>query len=233
MTNLFAIGDIHGCREELETLLNKMDIQEKDTVVFMGDYVDRGPDCKGTVEFILDFKEKYKNTVLLRGNHELMWRDALRTPNHSTVGLIQINGGPKYFQQYNLDYFDMLGPENKKLDGLKSSFFKLFNQTEWYFEKDNHIFVHGYTYSYKQHPEKCSPKSLLCWNREYKHYHGLEDKVVVFGHTPFYKETEPKTIRHKKDKITAIGIDLGCVYGNRLCGLNLANGEWWTVKKGE
>ena len=47
---LYAVGDIHGEREMLQELLAKLPLQTGDRLVFMGDYVDRGPDSKGVVD---------------------------------------------------------------------------------------------------------------------------------------------------------------------------------------
>lgn len=68
-----AIGDIHGHRPALEDLLSKIagGVTEGDTVVFLGDYLDRGPDSKGCVDAILDFKRWINVEVAcLLGNHE-------------------------------------------------------------------------------------------------------------------------------------------------------------------
>jgi serine/threonine protein phosphatase 1 len=68
-----AIGDIHGNLRALDDLLNGIseDLRAEDTVVFLGDYIDRGPDSKGCIERIIAFQSEVKaNVVALRGNHE-------------------------------------------------------------------------------------------------------------------------------------------------------------------
>jgi serine/threonine protein phosphatase 1 len=68
-----AIGDVHGNREALEDLLGRLaiELQTQDTVVFLGDYIDRGPDSKGCIERILQFRaETPASVVTLIGNHE-------------------------------------------------------------------------------------------------------------------------------------------------------------------
>jgi serine/threonine protein phosphatase 1 len=68
-----AIGDIHGNLRALDDLLGRVrdDITLSDTVVFLGDYIDRGPDSKGCIDRILDFRrEIIGEVVCLRGNHE-------------------------------------------------------------------------------------------------------------------------------------------------------------------
>ena len=68
-----AIGDIHGHRPALEDLLGQIagEVAEGDTVVFLGDYIDRGPDSKGCVDAILRFRSEVRaDVVCLLGNHE-------------------------------------------------------------------------------------------------------------------------------------------------------------------
>ena len=68
-----AIGDIHGNLRALDDLLTRIDreVTKSDTVVFLGDYVDRGPDSRGCIERILDFERSARTRVItLLGNHE-------------------------------------------------------------------------------------------------------------------------------------------------------------------
>ncbi len=68
---LFAIGDIHGCSEALRHLDKELAFNASDTVVTLGDYVDRGPDSRGVIEFLLELRGRCR-LVSLRGNHEIM-----------------------------------------------------------------------------------------------------------------------------------------------------------------
>ena len=74
---LLAIGDIHGYRDKLCRLLNKVQPGSDDQVVFLGDYIDRGPQSRQVIEELLSFRRSYPETVFLRGNHEQMLLDAL------------------------------------------------------------------------------------------------------------------------------------------------------------
>ena len=66
-----AIGDIHGCLRSLEALADYADFSADDTIVTLGDYVDRGPDSKGVIDFLIDLGKSHK-LVCLKGNHEIM-----------------------------------------------------------------------------------------------------------------------------------------------------------------
>ncbi|NBW70053.1 MAG: serine/threonine protein phosphatase, partial [Bacteroidetes bacterium] len=68
-----AIGDIHGCLKTLKALLKDLisEFGRERTFIFLGDYVDRGPDSKGVIDFLLEFRTEY-NCIFLRGNHDAM-----------------------------------------------------------------------------------------------------------------------------------------------------------------
>ena len=76
-----AIGDIHGYLSSLEHLINSLNVQPDDRVIFLGDYVDRGPASAGVLDFLLQFKMQYPNTICLRGNHEILMADAFMGMN--------------------------------------------------------------------------------------------------------------------------------------------------------
>jgi serine/threonine protein phosphatase 1 len=76
---IYAIGDIHGQHTMLCALLDKLielPLYPVDTVVFLGDYVDRGENACAVIETLLQWRDRHPNTVFLRGNHEQLMLDA-------------------------------------------------------------------------------------------------------------------------------------------------------------
>src|SRR6266446_10339657 len=69
---LFAIGDIHGCVDELTAMLTAVAPARGDTVVFVGDYIDRGPAAREVINFLLELRRGHADYVFLKGNHEDM-----------------------------------------------------------------------------------------------------------------------------------------------------------------
>jgi serine/threonine protein phosphatase 1 len=70
---LFAVGDIHGCIRQLRVIIEeKIRPDKDDTVVLLGDYIDRGPDIKAVADYIMNLSDKNHKIKLLIGNHELM-----------------------------------------------------------------------------------------------------------------------------------------------------------------
>ena len=73
MKKIFAIGDIHGCYDRLKTLMGKIPIDySRDTLVFIGDYIDRGPHPFEVVDYLIKLKNRFPDVIFLKGNHEDM-----------------------------------------------------------------------------------------------------------------------------------------------------------------
>ncbi len=194
MTNqLIAIGDIHGCSESLKALWNKLELYSDSTFIFIGDYIDRGPDSKGVVDFLLKAK-KERNCVFLRGNHEQMLLDSLKSKRDYNWLL---NGGDTTLDSYNAD-----GAEQ-----IPEVHLEFYRNTNLYFESDDYFFVHAGVppfQSIKESIKSDEYHDFFLWGRD--HIDSFEtpwEKTVVFGHTP-----RPHPIQKKK----MIGIDTGCVY---------------------
>ncbi|HEU17760.1 MAG TPA: serine/threonine protein phosphatase [Deltaproteobacteria bacterium] len=209
MGKIFVIGDIHGCLDKLKTMMNRLDLDgENDTLVFIGDYIDRGPDPKGVVDFILDLKTRLKHVVCLLGNHEQTF---LNYYHHGTdAQLFYLNGGETTVESYGM----VETPEGKKIN-VPEDHLEFFDSLLPYYETDDYIFVHagirpGVPMN-KQNIEE------LTWIR-YEFIRHTYDfgKIVIFGHTPL---SEPM-IEHNK-----IGIDTGAAYGGELTCVVLPDKE--------
>ena len=98
MGKIFAIGDIHGCYDQLLALLKKIPVDFKqDTLVFMGDYIDRGPKSVEVVDFLIKLKRRLPDTIFLKGNHEDMLQKYLDGTDRFTYLL---NGGQQTLDSY-------------------------------------------------------------------------------------------------------------------------------------
>ena len=85
----FAVGDIHGCLHLLKKLIDIIQPTNEDTIIFLGDYIDRGPDSKGVIDFLIDLKDK-TNCIFLIGNHEDMMLQYLKSYRNKVKKLISI-----------------------------------------------------------------------------------------------------------------------------------------------
>ena len=78
--NIFVLSDIHGCLKELQILIEQLPLNNKSILVFLGDYIDRGEDSNGVLDYIIKLKRKYI-VIALMGNHEKMFLDYLTNKN--------------------------------------------------------------------------------------------------------------------------------------------------------
>lgn len=193
-----AIGDVHGCAESLKALVGKLDEQTlaERQIVFVGDYIDRGPDSKGVVDYLLEFRREH-DCVFIRGNHEQMMLDAIEEGN---MGPWMMNGAGDTLRSYGV---------SRELGEIPDDHLEFYRDTLLYYETEDYFFVHaglspGLTISQALEDESVIRQFL--WERS--HLTAPEtawEKTVVFGHTP------------KHDPVlrdNMIGIDTGCVYGS-------------------
>src|SRR5690349_19721289 len=96
----YVVGDIHGRCAQLLNLLDMLPRDpQTDTLVFLGDLIDRGADAPGCVDHILKLSREHPERVIcLRGNHEQMLMDFL--DGQSTIWLTPVTGGERTFEQY-------------------------------------------------------------------------------------------------------------------------------------
>ena len=215
---LFAIGDVHGCAEELRILVHKLPLDKDSTLLFLGDYVDRGPDSKGVIDTVLDLSQLYK-VITLKGNHEWLFEQYLKNPADPLASSnFILNGGSATLASYSSDgiSYDVPEKHRKFLAGLV-----LCHSTE------KHFFVHAGLPPGFDFDAKIDSKTAhhMLWIRS----SFLENptpwpKVIVHGHTPV-KDVE--ILPHR------INLDTGCVFGRALPAMNMSTGELYSVKRNQ
>lgn len=211
MEKIFAVGDIHGCFEKLNALMDMLDIDyEKDTLLFVGDYIDRGPRSKEVVDFMIDLDRRHNRTVFLKGNHEFLLERYLEGAESQ---MFLANGGDATLESYNRN------AGGKKGEPIPPDHLAFFNKLSHYYETNDYIFVHGGLKP--QVPLAKQQEWDMLWIRDEFIYSDYDfGKQVVFGHTPF---REPLILDNK------IGIDTGAVYGNKLTCVELPALEFFSV----
>ncbi|MGD9301639.1 MAG: metallophosphoesterase family protein [Desulfobacterales bacterium] len=203
MGKIFAIGDIHGCYDQLAALMDKIPIDlKKDTLVFVGDYIDRGPQSVEVVDFLIKLKKQTPGIIFLKGNHEDMLEKYLDGTDRFTYLL---NGGQQTLDSY-LNRSAQSGthpipPEHRQF----------YKSLRLIYETEEYIFVHAGLRP-KVSLEFQDTEDLL-WIRDKFLYSRYDfGKPVIFGHTPL---GEPLVESNK------IGIDTGAVFGNALTCVQL------------
>jgi len=199
MPNYIAIGDIHGMAQLLEELLAALPSEGE--LVFLGDYIDRGPDSNAVISRLIALAQE-RTCHFLRGNHEEMMLSALDGPNFNFTMRAHwmLNGGSQTLDSY---------------DGhpLPPAHLAFLRQTRGYLSTEEYIFVHagllpGCT------PEDTPPQHRLWIREQFLRSNYDWGRLVIHGHTPC-KSGQPDIHPHR------INIDTGAVYGGALTALVL------------
>jgi serine/threonine protein phosphatase 1 len=208
-----AIGDIHGCFTALTTLAEFVPFHVEDTLITLGDHVDRGPDTRSVIDWLIAWREK-GNLVALRGNHEVMMLAARVHPTEvkNWLGC----GGDAALASY----FPF--PDGERLADIPEAHWRFLNSTGRTFQTATHFFVHAN--ALPDYPLDEQPDYMLYWeffNDPPPHQSG---KIMVCGHTP-QKAGVPRNIGH------AVCIDTGPYRGGWLTCLDVGSGRYWQANQ--
>ena len=169
--SVYAVGDIHGSYNALSTLFKSHHFSSNDTIVFLGDYVDKGKDSKKVIDWLIEHSEQY-NFVFLKGNHEFMML-AARYGGRKMRDWMS-HGGKKTMRSYNVE------DDAKWIKGIPKEHWEFIETGKHYYETDSCVFVHA-GLAPGLPLEKQSQQHLF-WNKvvspKYAH-----EKTVVCGHT--------------------------------------------------
>lgn len=197
----YAIGDIHGMADKLSAMLDKIKVHAAEhfpgrekMIVFLGDYVDRGPDSKRVIDTVMELSIDEFEKVTLLGNHEDMLLDAIREgSSYSDFTYWSDNGGSETAKSYS--------------GVISKSHVEWMKSLELYRIEGEFLFVHAGIRPGVPIVEQ--DKQVMIWIRDAflnsDVDHGV---VVVHGHTPSYGPT----VRNNR-----IGIDTGAVFNRDLC----------------
>ena len=227
---VYAIGDIHGRMDLLERMHEEIAADAADSgaerivVVYVGDYVDRGPDSSGVVELLIGEPLRRRipglECVYLIGNHEAFLLNFLEQPENASLWFM--NGGDATLRSYGVDPWQSAHSDNFA-DELSRAFARRLPESHLTFfrnlrlshEEGDYFFVHaGVRPGVALDEQKAED---LIWIRE-DFIKSNEDfgRVIVHGHTPR---------RNPQSRANRIGIDTGAVYGGKLTTVALEGAE--------
>jgi serine/threonine protein phosphatase 1 len=216
----FVVGDIHACPQELETLLHSLALQPEDRVVFLGDYVDRGPDARAVVDLLLGMKASgVCQLTFLKGNHEDMFLDFLGYPGRYGEAFL-VNGGNATVKSYGLPQ-TLTGQEAAA--ALPPAHLEFYLALETVHINESTFCVHAGVNP--RRPLDQQQEEELLWIRQEFIFHPHEfPYTVVFGHTPHREVLF--NLPYK------IGIDTGLVYGGKLSCLEVTEKKLFQIARG-
>ncbi|TWU00843.1 metallophosphoesterase family protein [Stieleria varia] len=202
MSRTIAIGDIHGCFDALLRLIDRLNLSGEDKLVFLGDYINRGPDSLSVVRWLRQ-QTRQRDWICLRGNHEIMFLEEQVGHWHSGQS-----------SDEDLDQADDEKWTSGDVDFLR--------ELLPYHETDQHIFVHACVYG--DMPMSEQPEYILHWEPFESMTRPESSKKVICGHT-----AQKSGVPLQND--FAVCIDTNCCRGGWLTGLDVGSGQFFQTNQ--
>ena len=205
-----AIGDIHGCAAALDTLLQEITPESLDTIVTLGDYIDRGPASRDVLERLIRLSDECELVPLL-GNHEAMLLMALEHDEERTFWLSC--GGQETLESYG-----------GELDSIPKSHLEFLDRCVASYETSTHIFLHANydpTLPLEEQNEYVLFWKHLSLDTPKPHVSG---RIAVVGHTP-QVGGEILDVGH------LVCIDTFCYGDARLTALDVNTRQVWQASR--
>jgi len=163
-----AIGDIHGCDVALDILLEELAPRQDDTIIIVGDVIDRGPNTRGCIDRLLELRTRAR-VIHLMGNHEEMFLDAIS-------GGEWADAWPQYGGR------EMVTSYGSRVEDIPAEHIDFIKSGKDFYETSEIIFAHAAINP--AWPMDQQTAHYLRWNRlsgsEAPHVSG---KPIICGHT--------------------------------------------------
>ena len=200
MTKSYAIGDVHGCRNQLERLIELCERDagaQRSKFIMLGDYIDRGPDSRGVIEFLIDLQKWSPDEIIcLRGNHEDLLLDALQGGDAELNWLS--NGGDATLRSYKAP----------RVASLPAPHIEWVRSLPLFHDDGRRFFVHAGVNPDRSLDRQRS-RDFLWIRKPFLSSEKDFGRLIVHGHTPVQSGVPD---RH----FNRLNIDTGAVYGQSL-----------------
>ncbi len=229
MNRTLVIGDIHGGLRALHQIMERANVTQNDTLIFLGDYVDGWSQSPDVIDYLLELKER-QNCIFIRGNHDELLLDWLQNKNENIdEGMWFKHGGEATVIAYSKVSQSTI---NKHISFLKSL-------ENYYLDEQNRLFIHaGFTnmngIDYEYFPKlfywdrtlwetalalnETIKKDNVCYPRRFLLY-----KEIYIGHTPVTKIGETIPIQ----KACVWNVDTGAAFKGPLTIMDVDTKEFW------
>ncbi|NTV48953.1 MAG: serine/threonine protein phosphatase [Geobacteraceae bacterium] len=191
----FAIGDIHGCCKTLKKMLEEvLRLRPVDTLYLLGDYIDRGPDSLGVLDYLLELQKSGFGIRLLKGNHEEMLLHAVADP--AARKMWYVNGGCTTMRELGVN-----SPE-----AIPHRYLDLLTDLSYILATEDYVFVHAGLDFHTNDPVRDTSPQFMIWSREGQAESAkLGGRILVTGHnvTPLFAIQDSLVTQH-------ITLDNGC-----------------------
>ena len=169
----FAIGDIHGCSKTLRKMVKEvLQLKTDDTLFLLGDYIDRGPDSVGVLDYLIKLQELGFDVRPIRGNHEEMLLDAVENP--AAHSLWYGNGGWGTLREFKVDSPELI--PRRYLDFMTA--------LPYIITTEDYVFAHAGLDFRTHDPLKETPPQFIIWSRDCQaDFSKIGGRTLVTGHS--------------------------------------------------
>ena len=180
MEKLWVIPDIHGCVNTLKQLIeNGLQPSKEDKLYFLGDYIDRGPDGKGVIDYVMSLQEGGYQVEYLIGNHEYYCMNSYEADQHRFLFKSSIQKEwERYGAKMTLKSFGVKRPRD-----IDEKYIEWMSKGKYYIELDDYILVHaGMNFNI---PDPFDDTMSMLWVRDFKvDTLKIGGKKIIHGHVP-------------------------------------------------
>lgn len=220
----YALSDIHGCLVTFQKMLEEViQLQPQDHLYLLGDYINKGPDSKGVLDYIFSLLRQGYHITCLRGNHDQIILDAIDKGEH-TVWLTE-EDKQKTLENFGVAHFQDIAPE----------YVVFIRSMPLLVLLDDYVLVHAGLDFSLSNPLLTSNHQLLNTKHMQVSLSKLGERTLIHGHLPVPLTTIEQAVTKKK---ASINLDAGCVYyRNRefghLCALHLDKLSLFSIPNAE
>ena len=206
MARRLVTGDIHGCYKTLKKLLeDKIGITKDDKLLFVGDFIDRGPSSREVLDYLIDLKWRGFDLRSVRGNHEEMMLKAFH--DESFMHAWYNNGAEETLKSFQVPeelLFDFEG-----IRQIPDRYVQFISNMPYYIEEDGFFICHaGLNFDA---PDPLNDTQSMIWIRDFNYKAELiSNRKLIHGHTPMPIVSLEYSLRDNSAKV--INLDAGCVY---------------------
>ena len=205
MSKRWVIPDSHGCIKTLRALIEYRVIPSKqDQLYFLGDYIDRGPDSKGIIDYLIMLKEEGYNMYCLKGNHEenlvkvYEWEQENKGFWTRFKRNIYLSQWMQFGGMATMNSFGI-----KDLKDFPPDYIEWLDKLDYYYEVDDYLLIHAGLNFEIDNP--LDDKYAMLWKREFKIIpEKINHKKIIHGHVPISLDF----IKHQIEKEDSLYIDL-------------------------
>jgi len=226
MNRTITIGDIHGGLKALVQLLQRIDLSPKDTLIFLGDYVDGWSDSANTVTYLIELA-KQNTCIFIRGNHDDLTEAWLKTGDLNEQWLQ--HGGQSSIDAYR----------NFSSEEIKAHLDFYSQMVDYYIDNNNNLFVHAGFSNIRGPEQEYFPKTLY-WDRTlWEMVLALDKKLakdndyypkrlllfeeIFIGHTPVTRIGKEKPV----NIANVWNTDTGAAFKGKISALEITTKEIW------